>query len=86
MSKKNVAAATENATVVEAAPINRVNEMQSQLVQIKNEHGSWNAVFRYLKSKGFSTSEIHRITGKRYQHVRNGLLMPVSNKATAKEA
>ena len=45
--------------------------------KLKESHGSWSKVFRALKSDGLSTSEIAKVTDKRYQHVRNVLITPV---------
>ena len=40
--------------------------------------GSVSAQIRYLDSEGYSRSEIARALGKRYQHVRNVLITPVT--------
>ncbi len=42
-----------------------------------NEHKTVSGVIRYLNSIGKSRSEITKITGKRYQHVRNVLVTPL---------
>lgn len=42
-------------------------------------HGTISAVIRHLASKGMSKGQIAKEIGKRYQHVRNVLLVPVAN-------
>lgn len=44
-----------------------------------NEHKTVSGVIRYLASKGQTKGQIAKITGKRYQHVRNVLITPVKN-------
>jgi uncharacterized protein with HEPN domain len=41
------------------------------------EHKTVSGVIRYLNSIGKNRSEISKITGKRYQHVRNVLVTPL---------
>jgi hypothetical protein len=41
------------------------------------EHKTVSAVIRYLASTGMSRGDISRLTGKRYQHVRNVLVTPL---------
>jgi uncharacterized protein with HEPN domain len=41
------------------------------------EHKTVSAVIRHLNSLGLSRSEISKVTGKRYQHVRNVLVTPL---------
>jgi hypothetical protein len=38
---------------------------------------STSARIRYLHAEGFDRGDIARITGKRYQHVRNVLITPL---------
>ena len=39
------------------------------------------AQIRYLAAEGFDRGDIARITGKRYQHVRNVLITPLKRTA-----
>lgn len=41
------------------------------------EHGSISGVIRYLAAQGHKRGPIAKMTGKRYQHVRNVLVTPV---------
>lgn len=41
------------------------------------EHKTVSAVIRFLNSKSISRGDIAKITGKRYQHVRNVLTQPL---------
>lgn len=45
---------------------------------LKKEHGTWSGVFRALHGEGLTKGEISKVTGKRYQHVRNVLITPVA--------
>jgi hypothetical protein len=40
---------------------------------------STSAKIRYLSSAGFDRGDIARMTGKRYQHVRNVLITPLKS-------
>lgn len=40
---------------------------------------TWSSKFRYLSKCGYSTGDISRITNKRFQHVRNVLITPLSS-------
>lgn len=44
---------------------------------LMKEHGTVSGTIRYLHAQGLSRSEIAKVTGKRYQHVRNVLVTPV---------
>lgn len=45
------------------------------------QHGSWSNVFRALTRDGKTKGEISKLTGKRYQHVRNVLITPLTSKS-----
>lgn len=51
--------------------------------QLLKEHGNVSKVIRYLAGSGLSKGEIAKVTGKRYQHVRNVLITPLTTKPTA---
>lgn len=42
-----------------------------------NEMKTVSAVIRFLHAEGLNRSEISKVTGKRYQHVRNVLITPL---------
>lgn len=44
-------------------------------------HKTVSAVIRFLNSEGLKRGEIAKITGKRYQHVRNVLVQPLKKQA-----
>jgi hypothetical protein len=46
-------------------------------VDLLTEHKTVSSVIRHLNSLGLSRSEISKVTGKRYQHVRNVLVTPL---------
>jgi hypothetical protein len=52
----------------------------SKDIQAKmDECVSTSAKIRYLASTGMSRGDIARVTGKRYQHVRNVLITPLKS-------
>jgi hypothetical protein len=46
--------------------------------ELKKEYGTWSGVFRALQADGLTKGEISKVTGKRYQHVRNVLITPIA--------
>ena len=54
-------------------------KLDSKVQQKLDQLTTWSAKFRYLSKEGFTTGDISRITGKRFQHVRNVLITPLSN-------
>lgn len=67
--------------------VNAKKESEMQKVTIKKIEKSKlvsfetvSAKIRYLDSRNYSKSEIARILGKRYQHVRNVLITPLKRK------
>jgi hypothetical protein len=44
------------------------------------KHKTKSAVIRYLTQEGLSRSDIAKVTGLRYQHVRNVQLMPIGKR------
>ena len=72
MSKTNTVAATE-ATV----ETSKVEFNEAKYNELLAEHKSVSGVIRYLASTGMSRGDIARVTGKRYQHVRNVLVTPL---------
>ena len=69
---KNVEATVE--TKVEAT---KVEFNQVAYDALLAEHKTISGVIRHLASTGISRGDISRITGKRYQHVRNVLTQPL---------
>jgi hypothetical protein len=56
-----------------------VTEMsQTEKDKLLKEHKTWSGVFRALAALGKSKGEIAKMTGKRYQHVRNVLITPLT--------
>lgn len=47
------------------------------MAALLEEHKSVSAVIRFLDSKGLKRGDIAKVTGKRYQHVRNVLTTPL---------
>jgi len=45
--------------------------------ELLTEHKTVSSVIRFLNSTGMSRGDISRLTGKRYQHVRNVLVTPL---------
>lgn len=50
------------------------------------EHGNVSKVIRFLAAQGCTKGEIAKITGKRYQHVRNVLITPVGKQTSSSTA
>lgn len=46
--------------------------------ELKTKHGSWSAAIRHLSAvEGLENGQIAKVLGKRPQHVRNVLIIPV---------
>lgn len=65
---------------VTAPPIQPEGLEQCDFKTLLEELRTKSAVIRYLTSEGLSRSDIVKVTGIRYQHVRNVQLMPVGQK------
>jgi hypothetical protein len=70
MSKTNTVTETVETTSKVEFDATKYNELLA-------EHKSVSGVIRYLASTGMSRGDISRVTGKRYQHVRNVLVTPL---------
>lgn len=46
-----------------------------------NKLDTWSSRFRAMAADGFTTGQISKATGKRYQHVRNVLTKPLKRDA-----
>lgn len=88
MAKKNQAAAAATQAPAQEAPASAQQQEAdtSKDVQLSNGQTETlgtlptvSAKIRYLHDEGFSKSQIAKALGKRYQHVRNVLITPVSN-------
>jgi uncharacterized protein YbbC (DUF1343 family) len=79
----------KNVTATEVkveAPVSAVDKFKSQLPELLEKHKTMSAVFRFLKAEGLTTGEIAKVTEKRYQHVRNVLITPLTGKKEAAES
>lgn len=63
---------TEIATKSEAT-VEQTYDYETLLTDLKTV----SAVIRYLDSQGLTRGQISKVTGKRYQHVRNVLVTPL---------
>jgi DNA-directed RNA polymerase specialized sigma24 family protein len=72
-AKKVDAKAEANATGVSKTVQNHMDKLTTKSAKI-----------RLLDQEGFTRSEIAKIMGVRYQHVRNVLITPLTGKAVAK--
>jgi hypothetical protein len=52
-------------------------EERYDYAKLLKEYGTKSAVIRHLSFDGLTRSEITKVTGLRYQHVRNVLIAPV---------
>ena len=59
----------------EAPTVKELTKAQNKAVA---DLGTISAKIRYLDAQGFSRSEIAKSLGKRYQHVRNVLITPIT--------
>lgn len=76
-------AATVTTETVEKKEVSKVDHYKGiGMGQLLKEHKNVSGVIRFLKSEGLSTSEIAKVTDKRYQHVRNVLITPVGKKVS----
>lgn len=76
MSKNTNTAKVETTETTATAPKKDLT-IYGTPADLKAKHGSWSAVFRYLTGEGLSTGEVAKVTGKRYQHVRNVKVTPI---------
>ena len=53
---------------------------EGKYAQMLKDHGNVSKVIRYLSVQGLTKGEIAKVTGKRYQHVRNVLITPLTSK------
>jgi hypothetical protein len=75
---------TKTVEVETDAPADALAKFTPEMIaSLKSKLGTWSAVFRHLKSEGLSRGQIAKVTGKRYQHVRNVDITPLTNKPTA---
>lgn len=71
MSKSNT---KTNEAVVES----KVDQFSKVgMEQLMKDHKNVSGVIRFLNSEGLTRGEIAKVTGKKYQHVRNVLITPV---------
>jgi hypothetical protein len=47
--------------------------------KLRADHKTTSGIIRHLNAEGLTKGEIAKVTGKRYQHVRNVLITPVKN-------
>jgi len=66
-------------TQTETAPVTNTFDPTSfgSMDQLIQTHGNVSKVIRYLAGQGLTRSQIAKVTGKVYQHVRNVLITPV---------
>jgi len=64
--------------VVESPPTAPRTEDYDYEELLKQYNNNKSNVIRFLSAEGLSRSEVSKVTGLRYQHVRNVLLMPVT--------
>ncbi|PHR96667.1 MAG: hypothetical protein COA78_28425 [Blastopirellula sp.] len=69
-------------TVIDTPAETTVEVVTLTAVQSKKmgQFERWSDKFRYLASEGIATKDIAKITGKRYQQVRNTLVTPLKGK------
>lgn len=70
-----------NAVQTAEQPKSKVEQFAGQYDVLLRQHKTASGVFRYLKAEGLTTGEIAKVTGKRYQHVRNVLITPLTSKS-----
>jgi len=68
-------------TTVENLPIEQKYTPEVVVEEFKRQGENWSKTFRKFKADGLSTAQIAKVTGKRYQHVRNVLITPVGKEA-----
>ncbi len=68
-------------TITRAPPTQPEGLEQYDFQALLEKHHTKSAVIRHLSAEGLSRSDIARVTGLRYQHVRNVLLMPIGKAA-----
>ncbi len=73
MSKTNKVAKEKIEETIEQKVEVQTLDMDAEV----KKHGSVSAVIRYLDSQGHKRGTIAKMTGKRYQHVRNVLITPI---------
>lgn len=76
---------TQGNTAIAMSVQNQPTEVKEWTDQEKDaavkQHGSWSGVFRALEAQNYTRSQISKLTGKRYQHVRNVLIVPIGKQA-----
>lgn len=58
-------------------------KFEGKFESLLKEHGNVSKVIRFLSASGLTKGEIAKVTGKRYQHVRNVLITPLTTKQPA---
>lgn len=82
MSKKNQVAVEEsNEVKTEVSKVEQYSKVG--LDKLVADHKSISGAIRFLESEGLTRGEIAKVTGKRYQHVRNVLVTPLTAKKDA---
>jgi hypothetical protein len=70
-------------TVTQAEPetqtVDPIAEFTGRYPELLQTHKTVSGVIRFLDKKGLSKGQIAKVTGKRFQHVRNVLITPVAN-------
>jgi hypothetical protein len=75
--------ATKTTTVAPAAKGNtkplsdKAKQYEGKWDELLKTHGNISKAIRFLHSEGLARGEIAKISGKKYQHVRNVLITPV---------
>lgn len=68
---------TNTAEVQVEAQVQTYNMEGADMPKLLEEHKTVSAVIRFLDAAGIKRGDIAKITGKRYQHVRNVLTQPL---------
>jgi hypothetical protein len=69
------------AIAANAQPVKVTEWTDAEKQAALEQHGNWSKIFRALDAEGKTKGEISKLTGKRYQHVRNVLITPIGKQA-----
>ncbi len=75
--------AGNTAIAADQTPVKVTEWSEAEKKAALEKHGNWSKIFRFLDSEGKTKGEISKLTGKRYQHVRNVLITPVGKQAAS---